>query len=83
MTERRALLNTIIAWEQRLTLARRCVLALTLWMTWRSFEWAGIYAAQTAATNGMEAAAVIAAVTAPICYLQAAVFKAYIESKST
>jgi hypothetical protein len=32
-------------------------------------------------TSGLEAAAIIAAVTAPITYLQTAVFRAYIDAK--
>jgi hypothetical protein len=51
-------------------------------MTWKAFAWAGEYAYAVSATSGLEIAAIIAAVTAPISYLQIAVFKAYIESKN-
>jgi hypothetical protein len=50
-------------------------------MTYRAFEWAAGYANSTSLTSGLEAAAIIAAVTAPITYLQTAVFKAYISAK--
>lgn len=65
--------------EDKLAIRRSAVLAVTVWMTWRAFEWAAVYA--TSAKVGLEAAAIIAAVTAPITYLQAAVFKTYIEGK--
>ena len=61
---------------------RTSVLYATVYMTWSAFEWAGRYAFSGIETNGMEAAAIIAAVTAPVTYLQAAVFKAYLESKA-
>lgn len=78
-------LETVAAWEEKLAIRRSAVLFITLWMTWRAFTWAAEYASSvTASGDGMvAAAAMIAAVTAPITYLQAAVFKAYIEAKSS
>lgn len=70
--------------EERLALRRTVVLFVTLWVTWRAFEWAAMYAyALIKADNStmVAAAAMIAAVTAPISYLQKAVFQAYIEAK--
>lgn len=79
-------LEAFVRWEQKLALRRSAVLFTTLWMTWRSFTWAAEYASALIAVGGNDAwvaaAAMIAAVTAPISVLQAAVFKAYIESKS-
>ena len=75
------MLNAIMAWERKLALRRSVVLFMTLWMTWRAFEWAAQYAALIIGKSGLEAAAVIGAVTAPIAYLQKAVFAAYIKSK--
>ena len=79
-------LETFVRWEQKLALRRSAVLFTTLWMTWRAFTWAAEYASALIAVGGNDAwvaaAAMIAAVTAPISVLQAAVFKAYIESKS-
>ncbi len=69
-----------IALEERLALRRTLVLAITVWMTWRAFEWAGHYA-MTTTHSGLDTAAIIAAVTAPITYLQVAVFRAYIDAK--
>ena len=73
-------------WEQKLGVRRSVVLFVTLWMTWRAFTWAAEYASALIALGSTDswvaAAAMIAAVTAPISMLQAAVFKAYIESKS-
>lgn len=74
-------LTTLLEWERKLALRRTTVLFVTLWMTYRAFEWAAHYAMSGMETNGMEAAAIIAAVTAPICALQAAVFKTYADSK--
>lgn len=78
---RRRPINTIMEWESRLGIRRSTVLFVTLWMTWRAFEWAATYASATSLTSGLEAAAIIAAVTAPVTYLQTAVFKAYISAK--
>jgi hypothetical protein len=78
-------LQAFVDWENKLALRRSAVLFITLWMTWRSFAWAAQYASQVALSGSSEgavaAAAMIAAVTAPIAYLQKAVFSAYIDSK--
>lgn len=74
-------LDLIVQWEARLALRRSVVLFMTLWMTWRAFEWAAAFASATSLTSGTETALIIAAVTAPITYLQTAVFKAYISAK--
>lgn len=79
--DRRRLINTVMEWENRLGIRRSTVLFTTLWMTYRAFDWAANYASATSLTSGLEAAAIIAAVTAPITYLQTAVFKAYISAK--
>ena len=75
------LLSTALIWERKLAVRRSIVLFSTLWMTYRAFEWAANYALSTHETNGLEAAAIIAAVTAPISYLQKSVFEAYISAK--
>lgn len=82
------LLDRVIEWEERLAVRRSAVLFVTLWMTWRSFAWATVYAESVLRGSpnnegALGAAALIAAVTAPIGMLQTAVFKAYIESKPT
>ena len=71
---RRRAISTVMEWENRLGIRRSTVLFVTLWMT---------YASATSLTSGLEAAAIIAAVTAPITYLQTAVFKAYIGAKDS
>jgi len=71
--------------EERLAVRRSIVLFVTLWMTWRSFQWATEYAyVLIKADNNtlISAAAMIAAVTAPVTYLQKVVFDAYIGSKN-
>lgn len=77
------MIDAFIAWEEKLALRRTAVLFITLWMTWRSFTWAAEYASRVAAADGLAAAAMIAAVTAPIAYLQKVVFEAYIKAKGT
>lgn len=77
-------IERFVALETALGLRRSAVLFVTLWMTWRSFQWATEYAyALIKADNNtlMAAAAMIVAVTAPITYLQKVVFEAYISSK--
>lgn len=76
-----ALVSVLLEWERKLAIRRTTVLFVTLWMTYRAFEWAAHYATTTSETSGLEAAAIIAAVTAPISYLQKTVFEAYISSK--
>jgi hypothetical protein len=76
-------IETVAKWEEKLAVRRSAVLFITLWMTWRAFAWAAEYVQSVGADKDamLAAAAMVAAVTAPITYLQAAVFKAYIESK--
>lgn len=69
-------------WDSALGIRRSTVLFVTLWMTWRAFEWAAGFASHVAPGDGLAVSALIAAVTAPVTYLQAAVFKAYLDSKS-
>ena len=73
--------------EDRLAIRRSVVLFVTLWMSWRAFTWAAEFAhsviVHNAGSDGaLSAAALVAAVTAPIAYLQKSVFSAYIESKA-
>lgn len=80
MTSQRLL--TILEWENKLGIRRTIVLFVTLWMTWRAFGWAAEYAVFMKGVGGLEVAAIIAAVTAPITYLQKVVFEAYIGAKN-
>ena len=62
---------------------RALVMYITLIDTWYAFDWAArfAYVAPTAQMDGMQVAAIIAAVTAPIAALQAFVFKWYTETR--
>lgn len=75
--------DDFVTWEKKLALRRTAVLFITLWMTYRAFEWATEYAAATLSIDmqGIKAASTIAAVTFPITYLQKVVLEAYIKSK--
>lgn len=59
---------------------RRAVLAAAIWMTWRASAWAMIYA-ETSARPGIDIAAIVAAVTAPVTLFAGSVFAAYIKSR--
>ncbi len=61
---------------------RTIVLGTAIWMTWLVSEWAMWFATGNS-RNGVEIAAIIAAVTAPICAFGGYVFKAYNDSKET
>ena len=71
-------------WDTKLKLSRRLVLFVTLWMSYEAFRWAGAfsYVVVVKADNNLMLAAgvLVAAVTAPISYLQVAVFKSYLEA---
>ena len=60
---------------------RLVVLTTAIWMTWLASEWSMWFATGNA-RNGLEIAAIIAAVTAPIATFGGFVFKAYIESRA-
>lgn len=67
-------------WIDDRCVVRRLVLLVTLWMTWECYQWAAEFA-QTTDRTGMDIAAIIGAVTAPISLLQGAVFKVYSEGR--
>ncbi len=62
------------------SVVRRLVLGIAIWMTWAVSEWAMWFAVDNA-RNGVEIAAIIAAVTAPVTVFGGYVFKVYAESK--
>lgn len=78
------MIDTFTKWEEKIGLRRTYVLGVTLWMSWRAFDWAAQFANVNGVngTDSIAIAAIITAVTAPVSYLQVAVFKAYIESKA-
>lgn len=67
-------------WVDQRGIVRRVVLFSTLYMTWEAYQWAAMFSATTSRT-GMDVAAIIGAVTAPISMLQAAAFKVYSDSR--
>lgn len=73
--------------EERLALRRTLVLFVTLWLTYRSYSWAAefAYVAMVKADGNLmiASAAQMAAVMAPITYLQKVVFEAYITAKQS
>ena len=72
-----------LAWADRrqfISVRALCVY-VTLLTTYYAFDWAAHYAYAIIGRPGLEVAAVIAAVTAPVTALQALVFKWYSESR--
>jgi hypothetical protein len=59
----------------------RAVLIVTIVMTWRITLWAFEFAHAMAGHNGMETAAVIAAITVPFTALQGFAFSTYTSGK--
>lgn len=59
---------------------RAIVLGFACWSTWKVTEW-GMWFAVDNARNGVEIAAIVAAVTAPVAALGGYVFRTYVESK--
>jgi len=58
---------------------RTIVLTTAIWMTWAVSDWAMWFAVGNA-RNGVEIAAIIAAVTGPICAFGGYVFKTFADS---
>lgn len=73
--------NKFWNWIDTRAIVRRIVLFVTLWMTWEAFQWAAEFA-ETTTKSGVEVAAIVAAVTAPIAALQGYVFKIYAATRS-
>lgn len=62
------------------SIVRRIVIFVTLYMTWIAFYWAAEFA-ETSDKPGLEIAAIIAAVIAPVTALQGFVFKVYTQGR--
>lgn len=60
---------------------RRVVLAVAIYMTWRVSVWAMMFVGHSD-LSGVDLAAVVAAVTAPVTAFGGYVFKAYIDSRN-
>ena len=67
-------------WIDKYKVIRRAVLAIAIWMTWASSEWSMWFATGNT-RNGMEIAAILAAVQAPVMAFTGMVFKVYVENK--
>lgn len=67
-------------WLDRYRITRRITLALALWMTWEAFQF-GVWFATGNARNGMEIAAIITAVSAPVAAFAGWVFRVYATTK--
>jgi len=78
-------MNRFLIWadQRHFISVRALTLYVALVMTWQVVDWATnfAYAVATTDKSGVEMAAIIAAVTAPVSALQAFVFKWYMEAK--
>jgi hypothetical protein len=61
---------------------RTIVLTTAIWMTWLVSDWAMWFATGNS-RNGVEIAAIVAAVTAPICAFGGYVFKTFADSNKS
>lgn len=59
---------------------RRAVLGAAIWMTWRVSAWA-MWFAESSERPGIDVAAIIAAVSAPITLFAGSAFKGYLDSR--
>lgn len=75
-------MSRILAWLERKNFVsvHAFMLYATIWLTWESFLRMTAYATASK-LDGTGTALVIAAITAPIAYLQKAVFEIYSESR--
>ena len=64
----------------RYVVVRRVVLGVAIWMTWEASRWSMWFATGNT-RDGMEIAAILAAVQAPIMMFAGQVFKVYSEAK--
>lgn len=67
-------------WLDKYGIRRTLTLGTAVWMTWEVSVWSMHYAVTTS-LPGLEAAAVITAVQAPVAAFAGYVFKQYIEGK--
>jgi hypothetical protein len=63
------------------SMVRRSVLFVTVYMSWLSFQWAMVFATETA-KSGAEVGLIIAAVTGPVAALQGFILKVYSDARS-
>lgn len=76
------LLRSFLAFLDNRSVFRRVAFVWMMWLTTRATLWCFDFAAVKAFPDGIQTAAVIAAVMAPIAGLQAAVIKFYTESRT-
>jgi hypothetical protein len=67
-------------WIDKYAVVRRVVLGIAIWMTWAVSEWSMWFATGNS-RNGMEIAAILAAIQAPVMLFAGTVFKVYADSK--
>ena len=74
--------NALWDWVDDRFIIRRAGFAVMFWMTWEAYVWAAEFASTTERT-GIETAAIIAAVTAPISALLGHAMTAYNAGRKT
>ena len=74
------MINRIEDFMHHHKILRRGTLALALWMTWQVSAWSMWFAVENS-RNGVEIAAILAAIQAPITLCTSMIFKAFVDSK--
>lgn len=74
-------MKTVCDFIDQRSVVRRIVLGVAIWMTWGVSEWAMLFVNHSA-RSGVDLAAIVTAVTAPVTVFGGYVFKAYIESRA-
>jgi hypothetical protein len=69
-------------WDRSFALTRRLMLFFVCYLTWESYAWSSRLA-EMSDRPGVDIAAMIAAVTAPVSALAVMVFKSYVESRAS
>jgi hypothetical protein len=81
----RSFLTAIAEWEAKFAARRTAVVATAMWMTWKTTLFTYDFATLVLAHKGdmVGAAAMAAAMGAPVAGLTGYVFKVYVDSKGT
>lgn len=81
MTQARRAFSAFLEFLDNRSVFRRLAFVWMMWLTTKATMWCFDFAAVKAFPDGVQTAAVIAAVMAPIAGLQAAIFKWYSETR--
>ena len=81
MNALQAIVKAFLDFLDNRAIFRRAAFVVNVWMAWAAFEWAKIFASTTT-RDGLQIAAIIGAVTAPISALCGYMFKVYTDDRT-